>query len=119
MPKLNLLLETSLFGFYYKDLFEKLLKNYPIQILNTQKYTPRIDKLAKRILKRRVIPKTKPDDALHLASGIVIPKIDILVSFNYKHIVNAEVIEKAKIITQKLNYKFNLEIYTPFYLIGL
>ena len=154
--KPNILLETSIFGFYYdtafcnaekmeatklllqklnkkcydgcisdyiygelmeyknKELFERLLKLYPIKILDTQKYSKKIDKLAKEFLKEKIIPKTKPDDALHLASGIIIPVIDILVSFNYKHIINLQVIEQAKIIAQKFGYKFHLNIYSPF-----
>lgn len=49
--------------------------------------TPDADRLAKRYLDAAIFPSTVPEDALHVAIA-VLSRQDILVSWNFKHLVN-------------------------------
>ena len=51
---------------------------------------------------RGAIPKSEPEDALHIAVA-VINNIDSLASWNFKHIVSVNPIRKIHEINQKRN----------------
>ncbi len=72
-----------------------------------------VEYLSNLYINRGVIPPHKRDDAVHIAIVVVNPQIDILVSWNCKHIVNVNIKRKLKLLTEEEGYKFGFEINTP------
>jgi hypothetical protein len=73
----------------------KLIDDYNVIILSNSK---KIEYLANLYIEASAIPKTFPEDALHIASA-VINDLDFIVSLNFQHIVK----DKAKKITNQIN----------------
>ncbi|MBC8385204.1 MAG: PIN domain-containing protein [Candidatus Cloacimonetes bacterium] len=80
------------------DLVIEELKNAPIKVKNKLKEIPdefiiiannnaAMTQLAEEYLKQEVLSKKFKDDALHIATATIL-NIDVLVSWNFKHIVN-------------------------------
>ncbi len=70
-----------------------------------------IIELAKKYIDEKVVGKTSFDDCLHIATATIY-KADILVSWNFKHIVNVYRIRGYNSINLRLNYS-SLEIRSP------
>ncbi|PIU68129.1 MAG: hypothetical protein COS84_01660 [Armatimonadetes bacterium CG07_land_8_20_14_0_80_40_9] len=155
MKKLNLYIETSVFGFYYDEdprnlykreatikLFDQikegLFNGYISDIVlrellatsdlelreNLRDLSNRmnvlpihrekdVEHLSNLYIKRGAIPPYKRDDAVHVAIVVINPEIDILVSWNCKHIVNAHIKRNLKSLTEQEGYKFGFDISTP------
>ena len=75
-------------------------------IINTE-----IIELASKYTEENVVGKTSFDDCLHIATA-TINKADILVSWNFKHIVNVYRIRGYNSINLRMNYT-SLEIRSP------
>ena len=73
--------------------------------------TPQALALAERLILDKAVPKEYPDDALHIAIATV-SGMDFLVSWNFKHIANAETIPLVKRICADNGYVCP-EICTP------
>jgi len=73
--------------------------------------TTEVDALAEAYLHEKVVGETSKDDCLHIALA-TINKIDILVSWNFKHIVNVKRIRGFNAINIKNGYSI-LEIRSP------
>lgn len=67
--------------------------------------------LARKLISGKAIPKEYPDDALHIATA-ALNKMDYLVSWNFKHITNAQTIPLVKRICEENGYRCP-EICTP------
>lgn len=67
--------------------------------------------LAEKYVKEKVVGKTSFDDCLHIAMA-TINKADILVSWNFKHIVNIYRIRGYNSVNLKNDYRI-LEIRSP------
>ena len=76
--------------------------------------TPEALTLAKRLIDEKAVPKEYPDDALHIATATV-NKMDFLVSWNFKHITNAQTIPLVKQVCRNHGYECP-EICTPYQL---
>ena len=119
--KTSLYIDTSVFGGYYDDVFERdtrflfskikeneydvfisdltisELKNAPQNVKNLLKdieyrfveATQECKDLAEKYINEKVVGATSRDDCLHIATA-TINNVDILVSWNFKHIVNVE-----------------------------
>ncbi len=90
---------------------KKFFKNLPKEqterlIINTE-----IIELASKYTEENVVGKTSFDDCLHIATA-TINKADILVSWNFKHIVNVYRIRGYNSINLRMNYT-SLEIRSP------
>jgi len=90
---------------------KKFFKNLPKEqterlIINTE-----IIELASKYTEENVVGKTSFDDCLHIATA-TINKADILVSWNFKHIVNVYRIRGYNSINLRTNYT-SLEIRSP------
>ena len=70
-----------------------------------------IIELATKYLEEKVVGKTSFDDCLHIATA-TLNKVDMLVSWNFKHIVNIYRIRGYNSINIKMNYS-SLEIRSP------
>ena len=67
--------------------------------------------LANEYIEAKVVGETSFDDCLHIAAA-TINKVDLLVSWNFKHIVNVYRIRGYNSINLRMNY-ISLEIRSP------
>jgi hypothetical protein len=106
----------------YSNLTESELSNAPEQVrmffeslteLEKEKVTitPDALKLAQTYIEEKVVGETSLDDCIHIATA-TINKVDILVSWNFKHIVNVYRIRGYNSINLRLGFA-NLSIHSP------
>ena len=62
---------------------------------------------------QRAFPEDKRDDAAHVATVVLSPNIDALVSWNCRHLANEHNRRKLKSLTLGEGYGFGFEIVTP------
>ncbi len=70
-----------------------------------------VDTLTRAYLNAEIVPKKYSDDAGHIAFATV-HAADVLVSWNFKHIVNLRSIEAFNAINDRMGYR-HLEIRSP------
>jgi len=86
-------------------------KSLPSEHLEKIETTDEILTLASKYVEEKVVGQTSFDDCLHIAAA-TIHKVDILISWNFKHIVNIYRIRGYNSINIRLNYS-NIEIRSP------
>ena len=74
--------------------------------------TDETKKLAQRYIDEKVVGPTNFDDCLHIALA-TLAKADVLVSWNFKHIVNVTRIRGYNSVNMKLEYA-QIDIRTPY-----
>jgi len=121
----DLLFQRVLSGkiiYMYSDLTESELVNAPEKVRIFFKNLPKenaerviitdeIITLATKYIEEKVVGPTSFDDCLHIAAA-TLNKADILVSWNFKHIVNLYRIRGYNSINLRMNY-LSLEIRSP------
>ena len=111
----------------YSDLSETELQMAPANVrnffnslssLNTELIgvSPEALELAQNYIKEKVVGKTSFADCLHIAVA-TIGKVDILVSWNFKHIVNVYRIRGYNSVNLKMGYR-TIEIRSPKDIVG-
>jgi hypothetical protein len=91
-----------------------LLDEFGIEVRNLDNDLQReVATLANEYVVRGAIPNTKIDDAIHIATMVVRPELDILVTWNCRHIANLSVERRVRAITLEQGYEFNFRIMTP------
>lgn len=80
-------------------LLDKVLK-YDVELLNIDK---EVDLLAKHYIQEKVITEKYLLDAYHIAIG-TINKVDVIVSWNFKHMVNILRIKSYNSVNLKYGY---------------
>jgi predicted nucleic acid-binding protein len=106
----------------YSNLTEKELSNAPERVkifFNNMKaetkekvlVTPEALQLAQSYVQEKVVGETSLDDCIHIALA-TLNKVDILVSWNFKHIVNVYRIRGYNSINLRLGHA-TLEIRSP------
>lgn len=106
----------------FSDLTETELINAPEKVREYFKKLPKENMervtvsdeaifLATKYIEEKVVGKTSFDDCLHIATA-TLNKVDILVSWNFKHIVNIYRIRGYNSINLRMNYS-PLEIRSP------
>jgi len=106
----------------YSDLTESELLDAPERVVNYFKDLPpenleriivndEILGLASNYIAEKVVGQTSFDDCVHIAAATIM-KVDILVSWNFKHIVNVYRIRGYNSVNMRANYSF-LEIRSP------
>jgi hypothetical protein len=80
------------------------------------KITPEALKLAQAYIEEKVVGQTSLDDCIHIAIA-TISKVDMLVSWNFKHIVNIYRIRGYNSVNLRLGYT-TLEIRSPKDIVG-
>ena len=88
-----------------------LLENYDPECFEVVTSTQEAENLANQYIAENVIGQTSFDDCLHIAIA-TINKVDILASWNFKHIVNINRIRGYNGVNMKLGYS-TLEIRNP------
>ena len=106
----------------YSDLTESELLDAPEKVISYFKNLPKeniervvvndeILTLASKYVNEKVVGQTSFDDCVHIATA-TLNKVDILVSWNFKHIVNVYRIRGYNSINIRSNYQA-LEIRSP------
>jgi len=88
-----------------------LLYNYSSDKFERVVLTEKVIKLADIYIEEEVVGKTSLEDCRHIALA-TINKVDVLASWNFKHIVNLERIKGYNSINYRLGYQM-LEIRSP------
>lgn len=81
----------------------KLIPEIPAHLVTKIKLTEEAVKLADAYLAENVVGKTSRTDCFHIALA-TINRVDILVSWNFKHIVNVQRIRGYNSVNMKLGY---------------
>ncbi len=90
-----------------RDFFQNLPDKFKEKIL----VTPEALRLAQTYVAEKVVGETSLDDCIHIATA-TLNKVDMLVSWNFKHIVNIYRIRGYNSINLRLGYGI-LEIHSP------
>jgi predicted nucleic acid-binding protein len=93
------------------DEVKEKLRQIPVQFIEQIKKEDEADYLASKYIEMKAISKNYYNDALHIAIA-TINNCDLLVSWNFKHIVNYQRIIIYNSINLMFGYK-HLEIRTP------
>jgi predicted nucleic acid-binding protein len=89
----------------------ELLYNYSAEKFNRIELTEEAILLADKYIYEKVVGKTSLEDCRHIAMA-TIHKVDILASWNFKHIVNLDKIKGYNSVNLKLGYQM-IEIRSP------
>lgn len=89
----------------------QLLPSLPQEFLTRVELTEEVVSLADSYISEKVVGKTSREDCLHIALA-TINKADILVSWNFKHIVNVYRIRGYNAVNLKLGYA-QIDIRSP------
>jgi glutaredoxin-related protein len=111
----------------YSNLTESELSNAPEQVKNffiglkdeqkeVIKVTPEALKLGQTYIDENVVGQTSLDDCIHIAVA-TLSKVDVLVSWNFKHIVNVYRIRGFNSVNLRLGYT-TIDIRSPKEIVG-
>ena len=89
----------------------ELLFNYPADKFQRIELTEEAIKLADKYIDEKVVGKTSLEDCRHIAMA-TIHKVDVLASWNFKHIVNLDRIKGYNSVNLRLGYSM-IEIRSP------
>jgi predicted nucleic acid-binding protein len=87
------------------------INEIPNEFVEKYNITDEIRNLTEKYMKKNIVTSKFRDDALHIATATII-NVDVLVSWNFKHIVNFNRIRQFNSINILEGYK-ELEIRTP------
>ena len=87
------------------------LFNYPADKFQRIELTEEAIKLADKYIDQKVVGKTSLEDCRHIAMA-TIHKVDVLASWNFKHIVNLDRIKGYNSVNLRLGYSM-IEIRSP------
>ncbi len=93
------------------DNVRKYIKSLPSSGMEKVEVNSDILTLATRYIEEKVVGQTSFDDCIHIATATIL-KVDILVSWNFKHIVNVYRIRGYNSVNIRMNY-WSLEIRSP------
>ena len=100
-----------------KEPKKSILKQYLAQInYKRVKITEEAEEIAEEIIEEGILHQKSFDDCLHIASAII-NDCNIIVSWNFKHMVNVDTINGIRRITFANRYN-NIDIYAPYVLLG-
>jgi hypothetical protein len=88
-----------------------LLNNYPKEKFQRVELSEESVKLANFYIEEKVVGKTSLEDCRHIALA-TINKVDVLASWNFKHIVNLDRIKGYNSVNLRLGYQM-IEIRSP------
>ena len=91
-------------------------ENFPYELKEKVEITPEALTLAKTYVQENVVGKTSFNDCVHIATATV-HRADILVSWNFKHIVNVYRARSYNAVNMKMGYPL-LNIHSPKEIVG-
>lgn len=89
----------------------ELLLNYQPENFERVELTDEVISLADKYIEEKVVGKTSLEDCRHIALA-TINRVDVLASWNFKHIVNLDRIKGYNSVNLRMGYPF-IEIRTP------
>jgi predicted nucleic acid-binding protein len=89
----------------------ELLFNYPSDYFERVDLTEETIRLADTYIEEKVVGKTSIEDCRHIAMATIY-KVDVLASWNFKHIVNLDRIKGYNSVNLRLGYSM-IEIRSP------
>lgn len=92
-----------------KKLLLKTIEEYSLRILTLDETS---DKLARVYIVEKIIPQKKTEDAQHIAIATC-NQMDILLSWNFKHLSNIQKQIDVKIVNEKEGYFYPLILTNP------
>jgi hypothetical protein len=90
---------------------KELLHNYAVDKFERIELTQEAVQLANIYIEEKVVGKTSLEDCRHIAMA-TIHKVDVLASWNFKHIVNLDRIKGYNSVNLKFGYQM-IEIRSP------
>ena len=90
-----------------------VITEYEIEIVNAANFHDEVVALADKYAEFHVVPENKYEDALHVALCTII-NIDVLLSWNFRHLSNINKERKFNLINLQEGYSKPLRITTPF-----
>ena len=100
-----------------KEPKKSILKEYLSKInYERLEITEETEKIANEIINEGILNSKSFDDCLHIASAII-NDCNIIVSWNFKHMVNVDTINGIRRITFAKRYN-NIDIYAPYVLLN-
>jgi len=90
---------------------KELLFKFPITYFERVELTEEAIKLADTYIEEKVVGKTSLEDCRHIAMATIY-KVDVLASWNFKHIVNLDKIKGYNSVNLKMGYTM-IEIRSP------
>jgi len=90
---------------------KEIIRKVPTEFVEHIGFTEEVRELAETYLQENVVSERSRIDAQHIATA-TINRVDVLVSWNFKHIVNLDRINGYNSVNLKLGYPM-LEIRTP------
>lgn len=90
---------------------KELLFNYPTDFFERVELTNEAMELADTYIEEKVVGKTSIEDCRHIAMATIY-KVDVLASWNFKHIVNLDRIKGYNSVNLRLGYTM-IEIRSP------
>jgi predicted nucleic acid-binding protein len=103
------ILEAELFR--APEFIRELLTNIPEEFQEVVRLSPDATELADKYIEAKVVGKTSRADCQHIAIA-TLANADVLVSWNFKHIVNLDRIRGYNVINYQNGHKM-IEIRTP------
>ena len=91
-----------------KALFDLVNKYAPAELETTKE----ADELTELYMDRGIVPKSKRDDAFHVAIATV-HEVDAVITWNYQHLANLRKAELFNSVNLEKGYTKRLEIITP------
>ena len=88
-------------------------KEIELSVVNAE---TKVEDLSQEFIKLGILKEKSLDDCMHIATALLL-KCDVIVSWNFKHIVNDKTIEGVKTISKTKGFD-GIKIYCPSILIG-
>ncbi len=95
----------------HRQKLETVLRQQPIAVLPSDRRVE-IERLADLYVAQRIVPATKRDDAFHVAYATVFG-LDILLSWNFKHLANVRREARFMAVNQNEGYWHPLRLLSP------
>ena len=88
-----------------------VIKAHPITLIGEERWAD-VRELAATYLERGLFPANKEEDAMHAAYATV-HQLDVLLSWNFKHLANVRKEATIQAVTLELGYRYPLRIVAP------
>jgi predicted nucleic acid-binding protein len=89
------------------------LKKIPLTVIQAE---TKVEELSQEFVRLGILKEKSIDDCMHIATALL-AKCDVIVSWNFKHIVNDKTIEGVKTISKTRGFD-GIKIYCPSILTG-
>lgn len=94
------------------DLKNRMFNELSKYNINELPYNSELNKIALQYIESKIIPENKEEDALHVAYTTFY-QIDILLSWNFRHLANVRKEEKILIENYKMGFFYPMRLISP------